>query len=128
MLVFMLIMELFGLVALEAMACGFPVVGVREAGVRESVLHDRSGILVDRDATELACAINFLVEHPETRRRQGQQAAEYVRKEWTWEQGLDRYERQVAKLLERGGVASPKGLGNQVCEVPRHVDSSGASR
>jgi len=128
MLVFVPIMEPFGLVALEAMACGVPVVGVREAGVRESVLHDRSGILVDRDATELACAINFLVEHPETRLRQGRQAADYVRKEWTWEQGLDRYERQVAKLLERGGVASTKGLGNQVCEVPRHVDSSGASR
>jgi len=118
MLVFVPIMEPFGLVALEAMACGVPVVGVREAGVRESVLHDRSGILVDRDATELARAITLLVEDPETRRRQGRQAAEYVRNQWTWEQSLDRYERQVAKLLERERIASTKGLENQVREVP----------
>jgi hypothetical protein len=58
------------------------------------------------------------MEDPETRRRQGRQAAEYVRNEWTWEQGLDRYERQVAKLLERERIASTKGLQNQVREVP----------
>jgi len=108
MLVFVPIMEPFGLVALEAMACGVPVVGVREAGVRESVLHDKSGILVDRDATELACAITFLIEHPETRGRQGREAADYVRKEWTWEQSLDCYECQVAVLLEQR-VASSNG-------------------
>jgi glycosyltransferase involved in cell wall biosynthesis len=118
MLVFVPIMEPFGLVALEAMACGVPVVGVREAGVRESVLHDRSGILVDRDATELARAIALLVEDPEMRRRQGRQAAEYVRNQWTWKQGLDRYEHQVAKLLERERIASTKGLENQVREAP----------
>jgi glycosyltransferase involved in cell wall biosynthesis len=32
-------LEPFGLVAVEAMACGTPVVGVREAGVRETVTH-----------------------------------------------------------------------------------------
>ena len=36
-LVFLPVMEPLGLVALEAMACGAPVIGVKEAGVREAV-------------------------------------------------------------------------------------------
>ncbi|MEP6933687.1 MAG: glycosyltransferase family 4 protein, partial [Nitrospirota bacterium] len=86
MLVFMPIMEPFGLVALEAMACGTPVIGVREGGVRESVLDGQSGILVDRDPTELAEAIDHLVQNPDVRNRLGQQAGVYVRSQWTWAQ------------------------------------------
>ena len=37
--VFTPVMEPFGFVPLEAAACGIPTVGVREAGVRESVVH-----------------------------------------------------------------------------------------
>jgi glycosyltransferase involved in cell wall biosynthesis len=41
--------EPFGLVPLEAMACGTPVVGVCEGGVLETVLDGETGILVERD-------------------------------------------------------------------------------
>jgi glycosyltransferase involved in cell wall biosynthesis len=99
MLVFMPIMEPFGLVALEAMACGTPVIGVREGGVRESVLDGKSGILVDRNPTELAEAIDHLVQNPELRDRLGQQAGVYVRSEWTWARSIDQYEKEVEKLL-----------------------------
>ncbi|MEO8341995.1 MAG: glycosyltransferase family 4 protein, partial [Nitrospirota bacterium] len=99
MLVFMPIMEPFGLVALEAMACGTPVIGVREGGVRESVLDGQSGILVDRDPTELAEAIDHLVQNPDVRNRLGRQAGVYVRSQWTWAQSIDCYEKEVEKLL-----------------------------
>ncbi|MDN5940436.1 MAG: glycosyltransferase family 4 protein [Nitrospira sp.] len=102
MLVFMPIMEPFGLVALEAMACGTPVIGVREGGVRESVLDGHSGILVDRDSSELAQAIERLVLNPDLRSRLGEQAGVYVRNEWTWSRSIDRYEREVGKLLCNG--------------------------
>ena len=102
MLVFMPIMEPFGLVALEAMACGTPVIGVREGGVRESVLDGQSGILVDRDSTELAEAIDHLVQNPDVRNRLGQQAGVYVRSQWTWAQSIDRYEKEIEKLLCNG--------------------------
>jgi glycosyltransferase involved in cell wall biosynthesis len=101
-LVFMPIMEPFGLVALEAMACGTPVIGVREGGVRESVLDGQSGILVDRDSTELAEAIDHLVQNPDVRNRLGQQAGVYVRSQWTWAQSIDRYEKEIEKLLCNG--------------------------
>ena len=102
MLVFMPIMEPFGLVALEAMACGTPVIGVREGGVRESVLDGQSGILVDRDSTELAEAIDHLVQNPDLRNRLGQQAGVYVRSQWTWALSIDRYEKEIEKLLCNG--------------------------
>lgn len=108
-LVFVPIMEPFGLVALEAMVCGTPVIGVREAGVRESVIDEQSGILVDRDSTELAGAIDRLVQNSDLRSRLGQQAAVYVRREWTWARSIDCYEIEIRKLLNGRTIAKTSG-------------------
>ena len=56
------IMEPFGFVPLESMACGTPVVGIREAGVRETVRHDETGLLVDRDPEQFAHAVLALLD------------------------------------------------------------------
>nr|WP_243687910.1 glycosyltransferase family 4 protein [Methanobacterium formicicum] len=42
-------LEPFGLVPLESMACGTPVVAVKEGGVRETVIHNETGLLTERD-------------------------------------------------------------------------------
>jgi glycosyltransferase involved in cell wall biosynthesis len=44
--------EDFGLVPVEAQACGAPVVALGRGGARESVLHGQTGILVDDDSVE----------------------------------------------------------------------------
>ena len=56
------IMEPFGFVPLESMACGTPVVGIREAGVRETVRHAETGFLVDRDPEQFAAAVLALLD------------------------------------------------------------------
>jgi glycosyltransferase involved in cell wall biosynthesis len=99
-LIFVPIMEPFGLVAIEAMACGTPVIGVNEAGIRESVVDGVTGTLVDRDAGQIAAAIIRFMNDSALRTAMGNQAVEYVRQRWTWEQAADRYECAVQRLLE----------------------------
>jgi glycosyltransferase involved in cell wall biosynthesis len=76
-------LEPFGLVPLEAMACGTPVVAVREGGVRESVVHNKTGILTERDELIFAEAIAELLANEEIRDRMGQRAIEAVKGFWS---------------------------------------------
>jgi glycosyltransferase involved in cell wall biosynthesis len=60
--------EAFGLVALEAQACGLPVVASDLPGVRTVVRHDETGILVPPQNVEaLAGALTDLLAHPQKR-------------------------------------------------------------
>lgn len=77
-------MELLGLVPLEAMSAGLPVVGVKEGGVRETVLDKKTGFLCSRNEPEFAALLQRLLENDELREHMGTHAAEYIRDEWTW--------------------------------------------
>jgi glycosyltransferase involved in cell wall biosynthesis len=56
--------DTFGYAALEAMAAGVPVVGFRLRALPEIVEHGTSGLLVDPDDDELACALGRMVDDP----------------------------------------------------------------
>lgn len=82
------IMEPFGFVPLESMACGTPVVGVNEAGVRETIRHAETGLLVERDPRRFAAAIAGLVGDHERWARLAGQGRAYVQAEWGWERSV----------------------------------------
>jgi D-inositol-3-phosphate glycosyltransferase len=68
--------ESFGLVALEAQACGTPVVATRVGGLSSAVVDGRTGLLVDgHHAADWADALEALHDHPATRRNMGAAAA-----------------------------------------------------
>jgi len=72
--------EAFGIVLLEAMACGKPVVST-ELGTGTSFVnqHGKTGLVVPpNDAKALADAINYLFAQPELRERFGKAARERV--------------------------------------------------
>jgi D-inositol-3-phosphate glycosyltransferase len=96
--------ESFGLVALEAMACGTPVIASRVGGLPYNVLDGITGILVpDRDPVALGQEIMRLLSDSDLHRRLGEGAARVART-YSWdkitEQVLDVY-RQVIEQTEQ---------------------------
>ncbi len=59
--------EAMPLAALEAALMARPVVAARDAGLPEAVVHQKTGLLVEKeDSVGLAQALAFLLEHPQT--------------------------------------------------------------
>ena len=96
-------MEPFGFVPLEAMACGSPVIGVREGGIRESVKEGETGLLVDRDDEELSEAILKLKNNEELRTRISENSVEYVKVNWTWAAAAQRLVKNYEKCIRAYG-------------------------
>ncbi|MGZ7068020.1 MAG: glycosyltransferase family 4 protein [Methanobacterium sp.] len=76
-------LEPFGLVPLEAMSCGTPVVAVKEGGVRESVIHNKTGILTERDDTLFANEIVELILNTEKSEELTKNSIKEVNNFWT---------------------------------------------
>jgi alpha-1,3/alpha-1,6-mannosyltransferase len=57
--------EHFGIVPLEAMYCGKPVIAVNSGGPLESVKHEETGFLCESNASAFANAIRWVNSHPQ---------------------------------------------------------------
>ena len=96
--------EPFGMVAVEAMACGRPVVASRVGGLKETVLHGETGLLFERgSAPELAAHLATLLDNAELRSRMGTAGRERVMEQFTWDQVVSRGYAPVLSLIERLG-------------------------
>lgn len=80
-------LEPFGLTPLESMACGTPVVAIREAGFRETVLDRETGYLVDPEPEAIAEAIAALERDAGLVARLGRAGREHVMRNWGWDKG-----------------------------------------
>lgn len=93
------IMEPFGFVPLEAAACGRPCVGVREGGVRETILDGQTGLLVEREIGAVAAGIDRLLTDDDARRAMGERALAHVRENWTWQRSVELLEARFLELV-----------------------------
>jgi D-inositol-3-phosphate glycosyltransferase len=76
--------ESFGMVALEAMACGTPVIASRVGGLAYTVRDGETGFLVpERDPKALAARLEQVLTDDALRRRMGERAVQ-VAAEYSW--------------------------------------------
>jgi D-inositol-3-phosphate glycosyltransferase len=93
--------ESFGLVALEAAACGVPVVASAVGGLRTLVDHGRTGFLVEgRDPSAFAAYVAEVLDNPQLASSLGDAAATRARR-YTWSTSAARLRRLYADLGAR---------------------------
>lgn len=93
--------EPFGLVPLEAMACGTPVVAVREGGVVETVVHEKTGLLVERTLVQFAQALQRLLADPALAQMYGRHGRTVVEQMWTWDKAATTIERYLLTVVKQ---------------------------
>ena len=98
--------ESFGVVLLEAMAAGAPVVASNIEGYSSVISHDREGLLVQpKDDAKLADALGSLLARPDHRRRLAAQARASV-EQFDWEVVASRVMDYYQSLLKQRTPAS----------------------
>ena len=94
--------ESFGLVYLEAMSRGLPVIGCRVAAIPEVVAHGETGLLVPPgDAPALAQAITSLLRDEAARAEMGARGRDTVKRLFTVEAMASRVADLYTRLAER---------------------------
>ncbi|WP_314612352.1 D-inositol-3-phosphate glycosyltransferase [Streptomyces stackebrandtii] len=112
--------ESFGLVALEAQACGTPVLAAAVGGLPTAVWDGVTGLLVDgHDPVEYARRLRWLAAHPEAVESMGEAAVRHAR-------GMS-WRASATRTVEVYREALAEGLGQGVGQGRRHAPAPAAS-
>ena len=94
--------EPFGIVPLEAMACGRPVIASEVGGMLDTVIGGVNGLHVrPRDPDSIAAGIAMLLRDPALAQRFGEAGRERVCRDFTWRSVARRTEAVYQSLLTR---------------------------
>lgn len=93
--------EAFGLVNVEAMSTGIPVIATKAGGIKEIVVEGETGYLVspNRIAEELSERMLKLLSDDELRRKMGMNSRTHVESEFTWKHTANRQLSLYKELL-----------------------------
>lgn len=106
--------EPFGLVAIEAMACGTPVVASAVGGLQFTVVPEETGLLVPpADASALAAAIGRLIDNPQWAQILGANGRKRVAAQFNWQA----IALQMGELYRQLFAASLMGISRRLAAV-----------
>src|SRR5690606_24972951 len=92
--------ESFGIVLIEAMACGLPAIATDYPGVR-AVVDEETGVLVERgNPDSVAAALRDMVAAgPEGRGAMGAAGRAKAEREWSWPRLVERMDAAYAEAI-----------------------------
>lgn len=96
--VFPSVTETQGLVTIEAMLCGTPVVGMNRMGTAEILEGDSGGLLAENDAGDFSAKVLTLMRDPALRAKKAAEARERARR-WTIGHACDEMEQMYMRIF-----------------------------
>jgi phosphatidylinositol alpha-1,6-mannosyltransferase len=91
--------EGLGMVYVEAMSCGSPVIGCDNSAVPEVIADGETGFLAERDAGSIADKLRRILEDPELREKMGKKGREKA-ETWSWNRIAEDTEAVYEKVLD----------------------------
>lgn len=103
--------EGFGIVFLEAAACGVPQIAGSSGGAAEAVADGETGLVVDdpTSVAELAEALRTLLVDPQRRRKMGELARSRAEREFSYDVLAGRLSGALADFAEQSGAETRDG-------------------
>jgi len=99
-IIFVPLDEDWGLIPLEAGASGKPVIGANEGGLKETIIDNKTGFLINPSPENIAEKIILLNKNRELAKKMGLEAREYVKK-FDWERLLPLFEEELKLVVNR---------------------------
>ena len=94
--------ESFGVAAVEASACGLPIIASKVGGLPEVVVDKSTGLIVPpKDPSAIAEALVHLIENPDLRQEYGRRGREFVMRNYNWQENALRMEKLYREILKQ---------------------------
>lgn len=93
--------DTFGLVPLESMACGVPVIALRVAGYRETMVDGGTGFLTEFDPQDIANKIMRFIDEPHLAGEMGIKGRKWIEEKWTWKKQNQKLEKILCEIVAK---------------------------
>lgn len=94
--------EPYGLIPLESMACGTPVLAVNEGGYRETVVNGVTGFLLTREPRLFSAKINQMIDDAKLVEKIGEKAREHIIKNFDCNDYNRLLEKEMLQIVNEG--------------------------